>query len=115
MTTTASRAAGTRRTATEHTVTVKLTADDLTMIRAFVEWGKAHPTCSAKKDQIERGYGAHTFARYLRGLPNRPLKADTTGPNVFKRLVSIGVIEHSRNGHCWLTNEGKRIAAALAA
>lgn len=112
MTSNASHAAGARAATTEHTVTVKLTPDDLTMIRAFIAWNEAHPTCSPKKYQIARGFGVHSFRAYL---PGTGLKADTTGPNVFTRLVALHVIEHSRNGHCWLTSEGRRIAALLAA
>lgn len=112
MTTVASTAAGARRATTEHTVTVRLTPDDLTMIRAFMEWDKDHPTCSPKARQIQRGYGNHRFARYQVD-PGVSLRNDMTGPNTFKRLVALHVIEHSRNGHCWLTPEGKRIAGEL--
>ena len=97
-----------------HTVTVKLTDDDLKMIRAFTAWAASHPTSSPKKYQIERGHGEYAFPRYQRAAnPRAPAKADTTGPNAFKRLVALGVIEHSRNGHCWLTSQGKRVADEL--
>ena len=119
MTTVASTAAGARRPLTEHTVTVRLTPDDITMIRAFMAWNKDSPTCSPKKDQIERGYGAHKFRDYSRQerwdrrLHMSVLVPDMTGPHTFRRLVAIGVIEHSRNGHCWLTAEGARVAREL--
>lgn len=113
MTTVASNAAGARRATTEHTVTVRLTPDDITMIRAFMAWNKDSPTCSPKLKHIERGYGDHKFPEYRRprGLK---LVSDMTGPHTFKRLVALHVIEHSRNGHCWLTAEGKRVAGELA-
>jgi hypothetical protein len=100
--------------------TVKLTPDDLKMIRAFAQFDRASPTCSPKKDQIERGYGDYRFPHYdaqkrLQRFAGLRVTKDTTGPNVFKRLVALHVIEHSRNGHCWLTDEGKRIAKELAA
>ena len=112
MTTVASTAAGARRATTEHTVTVRLTPDDIKMIRAFVAWGKDNLTCSPKLKYIEFGYGEHRFNRY-RVDPGVSLRTDTTGPHTFKRLVALHVIEHSRNGHCWLTDEGKRIAGEL--
>lgn len=112
MTTVASTAAGARAELTEHTVTVRLTPNDVTMIRAFIEWKQDSPTCSPKKHQIERGYGTQAFPRYQRHAGMK-LVADTTGPNVFKRLVAIGVIEHAANGHCWLTPEGKRVAREI--
>lgn len=113
MTTVASTAAGARRTTTEHTVTVRLTPDDIKMIRAFLEWDKDSPTCSPKRDRIEHGYGEHKFHRYGRSRGVK-LVSDMTGPHTFKRLVALHVIEHSRNGHCWLTAEGKRVAGELA-
>lgn len=120
MTSVASSAAGARGPRTEHVVHVKLTPNDLRMIQAFDAWDKDSPTCSPKKDQIERGYGDFRFERYQRGVTRYAargggLVSDTTGPNVFKRLVSLGVIEHSRNGHCWLTTEGKRLLAEITA
>lgn len=114
MTSVASHAAGARRSTTEHTVTVRLTPDDLTMIRAFMAWSVLSPTCWPKKYQIEFGCQDQLFNRWQRNGLKSPLKTDTTGPNVFKRLVALGVIEHSRNGHCWLTTEGKRVALELA-
>jgi hypothetical protein len=114
MTSVASRAAGARAETTEYSINVRLTPRDLMMVRAFTSWDKDSPTCSPKKDQIEFGYGAHKFSRYIsQGGGRIPLKTDSTGPHTFKRLVAIGVIEHSRNGHCWLTAAGKAIAKDL--
>lgn len=112
MTTVASTAAGARSATTEHTVTVRLTPNDITMIRAFISWNKDHPTCSPKAHEIVRGHGEYAFPLYQRPRGLR-IVTDTTGPNTFKRLVALHVIEHSRNGHCWLTAEGKRVAGEL--
>jgi hypothetical protein len=116
MTSVASRAAGARAETTEYSINVRLTPNDLKMIRAFKAWDVDHTTCSPKKDQIERGYGEHTFmhiAPRSNGCGGYKMKLDTTGPHTFRRLVAIGVIEHSRNGHCWLTAAGKAIAKDL--
>jgi hypothetical protein len=118
MTSVASNAAGARRPASHMTrfaVLVPLTIDDCKMIRAFTAWNAERPTCSPKKKQIERGFGVHRFGTYMPMRPGKPLSPDGTGPRVFTRLVSMAVIQHSRNGHCWLTEEGKRIAALLDA
>ena len=115
MTSVASKAAGARqpRVHPPITISVTLTDNDRTMVQAFDAWNKDFPTRSPKRDQIERGYGAYRFPMTERVYAitdksgRTPVKKDMTGPHTFARLVAIGVIEHSRNGHCWLTDAGQ--------
>lgn len=116
MTTNDTALAARSRDKTDIVVIVALTENDLTMIRAFTAWDQDSPKCSTKKKYIERGYGKHTFPRYAGGLNvsgSFRHSIDTTGPRTFARLVTLGVIKHCSNGHCWLTETGKTIAAQL--
>ncbi|WP_234265223.1 MFS transporter [Hydrogenophaga sp. NFH-34] len=94
-------------TTTNLTITVELTDADLSMVRAFAAWNKDYPKTSPKKHEIHYGYAEHRFLRHEAGNEN--------GPNTFKRLVTLGVIKHSRNGHCWLTRAGNDLAEQLVA
>lgn len=91
---------------------VPLSPDDKTMILAFMEWEKDQPLCSPRRAYIEFGHGDYSFPRHLRGLGR---KIDKTGPNTFKRLVSMQprIIDYNRNGFCWLTTAGRIIAKDL--
>jgi hypothetical protein len=33
-------------------------------------------------------------------------RSNANAENTFRKLVLLDVIEHSRNGHCWLTDKG---------
>lgn len=55
------------------------------------------------------------FADYMNDpttthLKNGGVRSHTgaTDRRAFKNLVALGLVEHSRNGHCWLTRAGNK-------
>lgn len=87
-------------------VRVRLDDDDIRLLSAFGAYRAEHPTRSPKRREIENGYGQFRFpSRFYNGRG---------GPRTFDRLKLLGLIEHSRNGHCWPTPLGlKALEAAL--
>lgn len=65
-------------------------------------------------DFMQQGTGRSPKAYEVGGRAkyrHRPAKG---AAQAFDRLKALGLIEHSPNGHCWLTTEGERVRATLA-
>lgn len=80
---------------------VDLRQPDIYMMRDVRDLHARHPTCSPKKK--------HVIGRFL----TRPQYNNARAENTFRKLVLIDLIEHSHNGHCWLSHKGAQ--ALLAA
>lgn len=83
-------------------IEVELTAEDLAMVETIKAWKRAHPHRTPRKHEI-------VFA-YWQGSG----RADMRGGRVFERLVLLGVIDHKRNGYCWLSEAFKEKAGVTA-
>lgn len=64
-------------------------------------------TCTPKKWQvIERDYKNDPHPSIVTQKGGRWVdRGGATDRRAFKNLVALGLVEHSRNGHCWLTRK----------
>lgn len=76
-------------------ISIFLTDDDVVMMKAIEAFIQKHGRPPKKREVVTHDC-----------LP-RDFKASRAG-RVFERLKLLGVIEHSLNGHCWLTPQGKQ-------
>lgn len=76
-------------------ITIILTKDDEAMMKAIEAFIQKNGHTPKKREVVTRDC-----------LP-RDFKGSRAG-RVFERLKLLGIIEHSLNGHCWLTPQGKQ-------
>lgn len=81
-------------------IRVTLTDADVAMLVTIFNRQVNRPTCSPKAYEVG---GRHK---------GKWSKASPTSIAAFNRLVALGMVDHSRNGHCHLTDAGLTWARA---
>lgn len=62
---------------------------------------------------MQQGTGRSPKAYEVGGRAKYRHRPEPGYAHAFDRLKALGLVEHSPNGHCWLTDEGDRVFAAL--
>lgn len=78
--------------------TIRLTHADVSMLVTIYQHQINRPTCSPKAYMV----GGRRKGRWGKATPE--------SIRAFDRLIAFGLVEHSPNGHCWLTDLGMRLA-----
>ena len=76
-------------------IVITLTKNDETMMKAIEAFIQSNGRTPKKREVVVR----ECLPRDFKG---------TLAERVFERLKLLGVVEHSLNGHCWLTPQGKQ-------
>lgn len=82
-------------------ILITLTEDDVTMMKAIEAYIEKSGGRTPKKREVVT---KDCLARDYQG---------TRAARVFERLKLLGIVDHSLNGHCQLTAQGKQALAEI--
>jgi len=77
-------------------ILITITDDDITMMKAIEAFIEKYGGRTPKKREVVT---SSSLARDYKG---------TRAARVFERLKLLGLVDHSLNGHCQLTEQGKQ-------